>query len=960
MSCFGCTWPLESVPAEQTDQVAFGSRVLPPPVLLAAQLRLPTPLQLQGGDRLNILGKGWIAHGQFLLDIYVPDKPVDPAAMALCAVDYWTQEQSRLKGMLRHHSLLEQHTTGNSTNLTMDGLRAQITVVEQELESAKKGTAPSPRDVKTVHAFWAEVTHFRHEVLSQGKIEHLVQSLDVGDEGSQMREQVMQESIAGLCQRLDVGYSTLLDLSAPIHWALFQLKLGLRLLSHSIELRQDIHLDEKIPLYRSFVVFPTVHAVDLLHDRPWQGSRHSSSPATTLQLYLLASAMNEQSGGIGIARMDEMFEQVLLLWLKDRANEDQAAKDAQSLFKSKTIDYDAMTELEAEEEEFRSLFPTYDDVEGHQEKASQQGGPSLDAEHLQAIVRVHLHLFSTHKGGSSTRTVFNRLRETLLEDLVATPSLLPETLDQDGFATQLSLVHHRSLAARSINPSTGFDFYHDASIPEAEKAAKIVQAMNLRLEELIQEWPDQMVLQHLRDRCQTVLGLSLVSPIAKILTSLEQLLLQSEDWEMYANRHNSLRTYREDLTKTIVDWRRLELSCWSTLLQVQLRVFEDQAAEWWPNLYNVCVRGALAVAVDTEAASLDKYLDDLVPLVDNLLASSPLGQLARRLEMVQAFAHLLDGLISSRSEREGDILRRVGNILRTTGDYYRQFTPAIATSFNQQRAALEKDIRGYIKLASWKDVNVQALKASAVRTHHQLYKTIRKFRDIMRQPITPHLTLDGQSEKSIANPPSDYSFPIADEHDSRMPIRIEGSSSRAADLPRTLTMFDSFVKERIVPAISSRDSINIDHLASDIIQRSQTLARATIPADTPSEKRASAQKALFVLKRKAWTDLLKELKRIGLATAVKPDILERQRNLRWLREQRGLGRDDDIGVETYIQRVQVVLPQLRNALADHHADLSTRDLNRATMFVESGLEFGLEARSRCVLLPEAPRMRTNR
>ena len=40
-------------------------------------------------------------------------------------------------------------------------------------------------------------------------------------------------------------------------------------------------------------------------------------------------------------------------------------------------------------------------------------------------------------------------------------------------------------------------------------------------------------------------------------------------------------------------------------------------------------------------------------------------------------------------------------------------------------------------MASWKDVNIDALKQSARRSHNNLYKIVRKYRAILSTPVQP-------------------------------------------------------------------------------------------------------------------------------------------------------------------------------------------------------------------------------
>ena len=76
--------------------------------------------------------------------------------------------------------------------------------------------------------------------------------------------------------------------------------------------------------------------------------------------------------------------------------------------------------------------------------------------------------------------------------------------------------------------------------------------------------------------------------------------------------------------------------------------------------------------------------------------------------------------------------------------------PAIDAHIAQQRETLDREIADYVKLATWKDVNVFALKQSAQKTHTYLHKSLRKFREILRQPADPLLTFKADARPSLA------------------------------------------------------------------------------------------------------------------------------------------------------------------------------------------------------------------
>ena len=108
------------------------------------------------------------------------------------------------------------------------------------------------------------------------------------------------------------------------------------------------------------------------------------------------------------------------------------------------------------------------------------------------------------------------------------------------------------------------------------------------------------------------MSFDLHSPLAKLLSAIEHLLGNIDDWEMYANRENTLKAHQQNLTALIVSWRRLELSCWQTLLDSQALSFAQAISEWWFRLYDACVRGALDAATSEDA--LAEFLVKLLPL----------------------------------------------------------------------------------------------------------------------------------------------------------------------------------------------------------------------------------------------------------------------------------------------------------------------------------------------------------
>lgn len=166
-----------------------------------------------------------------------------------------------------------------------------------------------------------------------------------------------------------------------------------------------------------------------------------------------------------------------------------------------------------------------------------------------------------------------------------------------------------------------------------------------------------MVLQSLRDRCNAILAFSSTSPIAPILTALEQLLQQTEDWEKYADRAHSINANRSSIINQIVEWRRFELTCWSRLLHAVEDKFEEPVAHWWFRFYETTIRSAPGLEeavegdkeekVDTENSS---YWAELVKLLDSFFTTCSIGQFSARLNLVLSFGrYALDLSVAGKS-----------------------------------------------------------------------------------------------------------------------------------------------------------------------------------------------------------------------------------------------------------------------------------------------------------------------
>ena len=929
--------------------------------------RLSNPVAQTGRDEsrsmtLRSLGLGWISLSRFFLNLYIPDTPLDPAALQGFRSEFWGAELASLSHELELEVNLERRISGNMTNGTITYLGEQIEHVRERTHNLPHVPRVPGRDIFRLRDFWSEVSHFMLKIIPESRLNHLVDSFCANSPEASASEHVIQESIARFYQRLESAYPEFDDLSRPLRSALLYIRLGLRLVAHASGCKEASTVEE---LSHKLLAFPSVGGVPALIAADIRGDFRvvEGSPFESILLVLTGIAFEVDLGiDPRIAVIESVYERASRLWLIDQKKQEEADVASQSLYRTSGITHSARNESELEEEDFLALFPDYEalfDPDHNQESvpshtARQSFSP--DGSYASSLMLLHLHIMSPAGYSLNAQTRLSDLRASLLPSILDKYQRnLPDTLDDDGFSHQVSLL---AACLRTLRDPIGseterpYNVYIDSHVPEIRRAATLVESLKQELNVLIQEWPDQMVLQHLRDRCAQILSLSVQSPVAKVLTLLEQLLLQTDDWEMYASQANTLKRHRSALTDLIISWRRLELSSWRGLLRTQAVTFEDGASEWWFRLYNAVVRGPLDIVDRSRLDSLDDYLDQLVPLLDGFLKSSPLGQFLRRLDLLRSFEPFLQYLILTKSEPARESLRRVQRIVHSTLAYYSQFVTSITSSLSSQERAVTEEIQSFIKIASWKDVNVQALKASAKKTHHQLYKVIRKYRDIMRQPINDLLRVsdaETASDARLFQPPLQTS--TVDSTGLRIHVTLADGPVHLQDLSKTYMKFDLLITSRIDVFFKCRPSEDLDSLMGQIIFTAKELASVNCPAGATAERREKLWKALLVRKRKAWSDFAKEFKRIGLATKVQSTILLKQQNDRWLREQPspaiGEGSFADVqNSEQHFVRLQGLLPRLRATLADHHADVSTQELQRSIMLLESALSTSLSCRSK--------------
>ncbi|KAK4056723.1 AAA ATPase midasin [Microbotryomycetes sp. JL221] len=937
---------LKSAPAAQVIHLLVTDLSICSPVLQESVGRYLTS-SLSGltgaSASLSHIAHGYVAFARTLWHLYLPDLPIDPAVGFRARSNFLGHQMASLQGLFDAVQVAERALTGNERNLKLDRLASELSTLQQEHDTS--GSAPVDRQGNPAQlaGLFQELRAFQNQVIADQQMDALLTAASQGAPSPDVlnREATLQRSIDTLLRRLKAAFADMDDVLNPIRLSLCSLKIGMALLVHGQVKQSATKANRTFWNFASRLIsFPrSQHAVQLeTCELPLSLKLNEAVlPASTATLVQLASATDRLSSYGGndrdqLLRTKQLYDRLHHLWTTDRKHEEQAAREAESIYKSKTDVQEIKSDEELEAAEFAELFPTYDDVlaENDDSTTKVNGVNNVKPSRLmlsadQGIVaRLHLALFGSSdndvkaKSASQWRDIRNSVISTLLSKWF---NVLGDDFDRSGTAWRVeSLVQlNKANQQSSDSGQIAGDFYTEANVAETSRAMPVLQEFARRLLDLVNAWPDQMVLQTLLDRCNAILAFAASSPIAKVLTALEQLLTQTEDWQTYASREHSVASNRTSIIDLIVHWRRLELACWSKLLDGVQNRFADAIAEWWFRFYESMIQGALENRTKEEE---EIYLRELVALLDSFL---------------------------------------MGTLMHNVVSFYSQYSSAVNKFLTTERTRIDKEVKSVIKLASWKDVNVYALRQSAVKSHHMLYKNVRKLRTVLQQPASDFFRA-AELDKAVGFRHQlgelDLSFATA----SALPS-LESFPSQVVvgqhviQLETTLKRLCKLVAGDIDPLLSRDEAAVLEDLSTQIITTAKALREES--TDGEDEGKEQRVKNLATRKRRAWIELLRELKRLGLSPSPAPDVVKRMADPAFIYTRPSFAtiasiesdalsntvQDQLRRVDEYHFKLVSDLPALRKCPVEHSDDISTREIQRAIGSIESNLSFAMQHRT---------------
>ncbi|CRG88960.1 hypothetical protein PISL3812_05995 [Talaromyces islandicus] len=653
------------------------------------------------------------------LRLFVPDKPYDPSLGLVIERRRHAAQVSQLETQDQALLLFETKFSGKHTNL-------RRRLIEEELQ--KLGSAPPASPVtrpskSQLLELQGEFSNLFNSVLSRNPEKY-------GFAEFQQYGRLLTDNIRQICTRLHSNFRPYDDITVLVTRFLQLLDLGASLCSSGSNLAQSV--DTSVRRITEMTPLLGDNAALLKHDQiERQGAlkaplevrlqqleslvlRHSIDPSTLTSSYRLDE-------------LQDILQSIHKIWKTQLTEEQKETAEKNQMYRYKGSFED---NEEVEESELRELFPTFEDNAEEESKKTRLDPQSIAIQ----LTQLHAAIF---QGGDMQA----RMRKLIITSTHLFGSLEPEKSPSSSPKSHLPgilLALTDDIKIYGQVSSRHYNFYTDANIIEAKSLVALVLSIRTRFLQLQASWPEHAAIHDVLTCCQEILLFKHKEPLAKYITKLEKLHSFVHEWQLVASKEFSAVSLYDEITALTINWRRLELSTWAKLLDIEYEKCEQAVSAWWFVAYEVLIAVPLQMAEDGE--DLRGYTKETLATLEGFFKSTTIGQYSARLQLVEIFRSLLVLF-----RQQYPVLKWVIAGLENFLEHYRVFQPAISKSLEEGRSSLEKNVKEQIQLASWKDTNITALRESARRSHYKLFKYVRKYRELLSRP-TDSLLQQGMPE----------------------------------------------------------------------------------------------------------------------------------------------------------------------------------------------------------------------
>lgn len=916
-----------SVDADLTQLNAFFEVQAPHVLPLFSVLRETRAIimNLENSTQQSV-GSVLVRYACLLLHLYIPNVPHDPAIQPYVDAYLLKEKQSEIASRLNATREVDAIFVGHTKSLREVSLLDQLNALDSEIipPSCYRPERSQSR------ALFQDMSRFLNGYVNEAKISALLSEYETDSNRSLKEASMLQKISSQVVERLKSQFVYYTDICDPIEDYVAILRLGLSLAFQSSRTESIKDLSPFMWLIDGSI-FQSQFSDDLIERL--QQIKNFNPPqnllsdiyACLMQWLRIRQSYVGFQDSVVLRGLNQTLQMLHYNWSlnKSRMESEKIAN---------TTVYKANDE-EDEDFEFKSMFPDYENfvtVESYEPKSNEES----------IILEVYSTFLALFGESSRLPTFESTIRKafSVISDL-NNEGLLLKDIHMQNAVPAIILATTQVSAEISGEITSDFNFYRDGRATETEKSVSIFQDLRTRILQLVVRWPENEILRDCLRYCEEFLNLPTTASVARLLSYVEKQLDVLHEWQKVASSEYSVAYYIDALSKLIVEWRRLELTTWASLFDNEIQKTEDDIAHWFFYIYENIISVPLSPHA-TVSENMDEHLLELIQAVTMFIGSGPQGQFEKRLQLIRAF---------SRYALTFSKLSNVGEALCSLYKLYSQFIPVISGSIASQRKALEKEISEALLLASWKDTNHISLKESARRSHHKLYKSIRKFREVLHQPVRPLLDGGLDSADLVSVEPPAVTLPITstfiESETMARHLFVCSSLTSWSSRPERLVEVTVTAKRMRLYALDCLISEvpSLSTYANDLIEEMARLRRET-PSVLNEETKRTVQ-FLKTQKTKLFSETLKDLKAIGLKFSVRADVREKQDSvIKILRCLKGIDEVLPAGTEDLFFRLLEFTPRLRSCAVNHSDDLTPSQIQRGLGIAENLLSILIRQR----------------
>ncbi|KAH3671433.1 hypothetical protein WICMUC_004613 [Wickerhamomyces mucosus] len=878
---------------------------------------IPAISFLSNLNGIDELGQAWVLFSIGLIQLYVPDAAYDPAIE-----EHVLYENFQLKKKLCS-AISEAMKSIRTVKFGDD-----FVYLERYSPAVNEDAIPKkPRVYRSkisIHNLFEEWQSLMSSTLDLSALKILLEaSEDSLFPDLENQFDLFQQNTSSFIERLNSKFYHFSDVNDIFKGHIFCLKLGFDLI---LESQRNLNAQHRIsPLWfininefshsRSFN-----RGFDELREFSKTLDVDSSNAEQIMRFLFNLIFSSDQENFAQSEKIQQVFQTLYYRWSLRRARQEQKEAEEGSLFK-----YNDNSESD---EEFKALFPDFEEFLDINDGSITRPTSEILKREYTKFAQDFIS-FMLDKKGLSTPQLTHEGALVAKNLLQKSSSFIKSSITSSELSAIIVELSDSIDNARLSVKSTDLDFYHGYSPVELKKSVEVVQRLLRAVVDLLVQWPEHATLQTLKRISYEYLYFPVKTPLARLIQKVEQIYTFISEWEKYASSKVSLKSSFDEFTTLIVSWRRLELSTWKSLFDREDAANEASIGEWWFNLFEVIV-------LPVYTGEQDYDISSIISSLNIFISKSTYGQFLSRLRLLKAFSEYI-GLINFNG--------RINNTLRNIVTYYEQFIPLIDDYIVEGKKKLQKDIEEVILLASWKDVNIDALKQSSRRSHASLYKIVRKYRALLSGAIQPLI----ENGLSSSNKVITHKIPLAAP---RLPYLDLDAVTTECQSIDTWKERPSHLKN--LSLLDKNMGVYTARISEKSYPRLLTFAQETLSemerlkGETPKELKEENKKlvaALKTQKRKLLSDTIRELKRIGLKSHLKEDIHKVQATTGTiLSKSQSFYNTKLEGSDKYFFRVIDLLPRLRASISNVAEDVPPADAERALAITEDLVSYMINNR----------------